>query len=304
MSNAIQLKQAIINNDNPEYIEDDLEFVDDNVDAFRKYFNAVYEHVEGSAGQQLLFNSGLITGEQLKDRIMKYDADRRSAHNKAIDACAKLNRLCEQYNIEKFCPEIQYDKDGKAINRAEVADFVGKYVYDVYQRGIHKAPIQEIAKQKDIKYGDRTLMDAAFDIAVDDHRNPSEAYSKSDATINPDEGFNHYEDKNNKEFLMPDLNFNNYLWVKHDIVMEEFEYSTPAQKEALRDEYRAVKLEDWPDIVANWKDNKSDKYQDFVNDYESDKINGTTCISEVVVESDIESTINTNEKHDISDIDL
>lgn len=181
MSTYLDLKKAILNEN--EDVDMLTEFVDNNMDKFRQYFNAIYEHVVGSESARLYLASGKWETEQYQDKIMKYDGDRKLAHDLAIDACAKLNRLCDSYKIEHFCPEVKMSKDGsKCVNRGEIADFVGKFMYETYQRGRGKSDLEidEVMKKYDIKYGDRTYLDAAFSVAKDAHRDPAEAYKKGE----------------------------------------------------------------------------------------------------------------------------
>ena len=50
MSSVNDLLKAIANRDySQEYINEDISFVNERFDKFRKYFNAVYEHVYGSS---------------------------------------------------------------------------------------------------------------------------------------------------------------------------------------------------------------------------------------------------------------
>ncbi len=186
MSTYLDLKNAIIkdgleNGDSIDDIKLFLDFVDDKMDDFRKYFNAVYEHVIGAESARLLLNGGMIDVEKYKDRIIKLDGDRKHAHDMAIDACNKLNRQCDAYKVEHFCPTPELAADGsKYLNRGEIADFVGKFVYETYQRGRGRTDmeIEAVMKQYDIKYGDRTFLDAAFTVAEEDARNPEKAYEK------------------------------------------------------------------------------------------------------------------------------
>ena len=49
MSSVNDLLKAIANRDySQEYINEDISFVNERFDKFRKYFNAVYEHVYGN----------------------------------------------------------------------------------------------------------------------------------------------------------------------------------------------------------------------------------------------------------------
>ena len=190
MSSATELKKAIMEQmKDSDDLRDVLSFVDDQVDQFRKYFNAVYRHVVGGEAVRLLNMSGYMDKETMCSRIMDLDESRKRAHDAAISACSTLNRMCDRFGVEKFCPEVERDATGKETNRGEIADFVGKYVYNVYQRGIHKQPIQEIQKENDIQYGDRTSLDTAFIVAKEDGLNPDEALKIDDALIDPADGF-------------------------------------------------------------------------------------------------------------------
>lgn len=65
-------------------------------------------------------------------------------------------------------------------SRAEVAAYVGELVYGIYQRGIsHNRTIEQEIEGRDLKYGDRLALDAAFEIAQEDGKN----YKKEDEKI-------------------------------------------------------------------------------------------------------------------------
>lgn len=181
--NANILREAIKKGEYVEFIEDDLQEVDDRLDAFRKYFNAVYSHVIGVESARFRCTAGYISSEQLKDKIMDLDNHRRIAHESAINACSVLNRLCNIYGVEHFCPEVQKDERGIVTNRHEIADFVGQFVYNTYQKGINGPSLEEIKQEK----GYTTQFDAAFAIAEEQHRDPNEAYAQTDAVENYDD---------------------------------------------------------------------------------------------------------------------
>lgn len=175
------LKEAILKRDfDKEYIEDDLEEIDNRVDSFREYFNAVFRHVQKGESLRFQLNAGIIDTDKWQDEMVKLDSDRKLAHDIAINSCEILNRLCDNYHLPHFCVDVEKDADGRVLNRGEVADFVGKFVYNIYQRGINAPALEEIRQQENIVYGDRTNLDASFIIAEKDNRNPDIAYSKDD----------------------------------------------------------------------------------------------------------------------------
>lgn len=141
-------------------IEEDLEFVEQQFDAFRKYFNSVYEDVCAGESAKVFLSSGRWTTEQYQDKIVSLDRDRRLAHDRAVDACKILNRMCDSHDIEHICPDV-YD-------RATVADYVGTIMQEYYQEGLSKQ------REKDA----RASLDVAFDNAKKEERNPQEAYKR------------------------------------------------------------------------------------------------------------------------------
>lgn len=182
--NVNDLRKAIVSRETEkEFIKSDLDEVDFRLDAFRNYFNAVYHHVIGVESARFRCTAGYISSEQLKDKIMELDNSRRIAHESAINACSVLNRLCDMHGVEHLCPEVQKDERGVVINRDEIADFAGQFVYNTYQKGINGPSLEEIRQEK----GYPTQFDAAFAIAEEQHRDPNEAYAQTDAVENYDD---------------------------------------------------------------------------------------------------------------------
>lgn len=71
MTKLLELQKAVANR-NFEHvaIDEDLEFVEDQFDAFRKYFNAVYEDICAGETAKVLLSSGRWTTEQYQDKIV------------------------------------------------------------------------------------------------------------------------------------------------------------------------------------------------------------------------------------------
>ena len=67
--------------------------------------------------------------EQYKENMERIDKDRRSKHNCAIDAFNMLNRTSKALGLEPFC-------NVDTTDRHAVADMVGTYVNQVFNKGI------------------------------------------------------------------------------------------------------------------------------------------------------------------------
>lgn len=120
-----------------------IDFIEEKLETFVKYFNAVYKDVMASNINRQLFAAGYIDGETLRARTIETDCSRKIIHDVAIASCAQLNRLCETYGVTPFCPSEDAD-------RTEIADFIGTFVYNVFQEGIGKTDMDkavEIAKE-------------------------------------------------------------------------------------------------------------------------------------------------------------
>lgn len=131
MTKLSELQKAVANrNFEHDAIDEDLEFVEDQFDAFRKYFNAVYEDICAGETAKVFLSSGRWTTEQYQDKIVSLDQNRRMAHDRAVDACKILNRMCDMHQVEHICPD-KYD-------RATVADYVGNVMQEYYQEGLSK----------------------------------------------------------------------------------------------------------------------------------------------------------------------
>ena len=180
MSSVNDLLKAIANRDySQEYINEDISFVNERFDKFRKYFNAVYEHVYGSSTALTLVHGGMMTPEAYQDMVVNLDGKRKHAHDMAISACEQINRQCDMYGLEHLCPEVEVDpiNKEKCVNRGEIADFVGRYVYSVFQQGREGRTMDQLIIDNEMKYGDRPALDVSYELAKDAGRNPEHAYN-------------------------------------------------------------------------------------------------------------------------------
>lgn len=136
----------------PEKLKDNLEFIYDRSSKFVNYFNKVCDHVLISESEHKKFFSGLISREKMMFAIEDADDSRRKAHDVATSACAQINRLCKQYDVPAICPD--------TTDRHEIAEFIGRFVQDVYQEGIRDKSLE---KDLDCKTGHS--LDDAFEYA-------------------------------------------------------------------------------------------------------------------------------------------
>ncbi len=173
-----ELEQKIIEVEtDPEEVDFMIDFIEDNFDKFRYYFNAVYEHVRGGEVAKLRLDSGRYSTQEYQDFVMDKDTSRKIAHDSAMDACSIINRQCDAYGVAHICPDVIVENE-RQMNRGEVADFAGEFVYKVFQEGKHNVTLEQELSNKNLIYGDRTKMDAAYSIAREYGDNPPEAYKK------------------------------------------------------------------------------------------------------------------------------
>lgn len=102
-----------------------LETFEEKAYTFSRYCMAVYKMEIRMPVVRTLYAGDI---ERLQESIMAMDERRRIAHEAAISACAVINRLCDRFDQPRMCPETE--------DRYEIADFVGRFVYEVYLNGI------------------------------------------------------------------------------------------------------------------------------------------------------------------------
>lgn len=106
-----------------------VDFVYDKCDAFINYFACVYNDVLRAEIDRKLLDGGKLSREQFVFRREQTDSRRRSAHERAIAACSALNRMCDNYSVERICPSTD--------DRHVIAEFVGAFTNQIYQSGIN-----------------------------------------------------------------------------------------------------------------------------------------------------------------------
>ena len=96
------------------------EFVLNCMQDFSKYVEATNRYVFTVHSISELRQNGCISQEEFERRLMTVDTERRGKHNRAIDSCNQLNRLCDRYKIQQIC---KVDSG----NRYAVADFAAQF---------------------------------------------------------------------------------------------------------------------------------------------------------------------------------
>lgn len=104
--------------------EDALDFIGDQFDAFTNYANIV---IRESVMTPIWRDR--YEGQDLRDKIQDIDRSRKIAHDSAISGINILNRLSNNMGLPPFA-----EIDTK--DRHQVANFVGQYINEVYNKGI------------------------------------------------------------------------------------------------------------------------------------------------------------------------
>ena len=115
-----------------EELMDLLQFVDTSIEYMDEYVQAVNEHVRTVKRSSVLRKKGIISAEEYKFRVEMVDSNRRTKHNAMLSAMNQLNRLCDRFGVEKFCPENQ--------DRHVRATFAGAVTTECFLEGIHASP--------------------------------------------------------------------------------------------------------------------------------------------------------------------
>ncbi len=95
-------------------------FIIENVLCFSNYVTATNEHVYTICSISELRKNNIISQDEFEYKLKTIDTTRRLKHNKAIDSCNQLNRLCDRYNLPHIC---QID----TTDRYAVANFAAQF---------------------------------------------------------------------------------------------------------------------------------------------------------------------------------
>lgn len=85
-----------------------------------------------------------LEGQEYRDKISGIDKDRKMAHDSAISNLSLLNNISDKLGLEPFA-----EVDTK--DRYAVADFIGQYVNELYNKGIGKT-FDDAVYQRRVEY--------------------------------------------------------------------------------------------------------------------------------------------------------
>ena len=125
-----QLKEAFVElvkavkEKSGEYIKDDMNAIDLAMTSFCSYVDAVYR-----MEVVMPIIMARYEGEERRYEIERLDRARRSSHDAAISSARMLNRMCEAFGTEAFCPDTE--------DRYVIADFCGVITITFFCEGIH-----------------------------------------------------------------------------------------------------------------------------------------------------------------------
>lgn len=109
-----------ISSSKDEFAKDDLDTIDDALTQCRRYVEVV-----DTTEQQIKLAYVRFDGEDLREKVVNYDRQRRSAHESAISSANMLNRLSNLYGCEKIY--------SGGEDRLEVADFCLEVVVQIFE---------------------------------------------------------------------------------------------------------------------------------------------------------------------------
>lgn len=127
-----ELYKTMLENAKDDEDKELMEFIVDQIEVFRKYVNSVVE-----MEIRIPLERFRMETEDLQRFIERLDTNRRNIHERAIDSCRILNRLCDTMGLEAFYP-------GDLEDRYQVADFCLEIVSELFRDGQH-LDIQELA---------------------------------------------------------------------------------------------------------------------------------------------------------------
>lgn len=113
----------VISKDNGEFAKEDLDAVNDALTECRNYVNTV-----DTTEQQIMLAQVRFEGDEYRNAIMRYDTQRRRAHESAIASAHMLNRIARLYGCQTIY------KGGE--DRLEVADFCLEVTVKLFQNRI------------------------------------------------------------------------------------------------------------------------------------------------------------------------
>ena len=103
---------------------DILELIEDNLKAYTSYVGFI------STLESLIMRWRVNSDPaDFRQKVMQADKQRRSKHNRCIDATNQFNRLCQAAELPLFY-------SGSINDRYQVSVFIGNVIHELYQKGI------------------------------------------------------------------------------------------------------------------------------------------------------------------------
>lgn len=110
----------VISSSKDEFAREDLETIDDALTQCRRYVEIV-----DTTEQQIKLAYVRFDGDDLREKVVNYDLQRRRAHESAIGSANMLNRLSNLYGCDKIY--------NGGEDRLEVADFCLEVVVQIFE---------------------------------------------------------------------------------------------------------------------------------------------------------------------------
>lgn len=124
-------KQIYEKAEDPVLLKEDLDTLMRYVEAFPKYFDSVIRMETFSATARFRYE-----GDDLLDKLAKWDSDRRLAHIMATSAINKINRLCKVYEMDPIfeIPGVKENRlnENSITDRKIAADIIYGFCKEVY----------------------------------------------------------------------------------------------------------------------------------------------------------------------------
>lgn len=114
-------KNAIEDDKYFDSADEAYEFIFENIQSFVDYANSILEIRKRTA-----FLMQCLEGQNFRDAYSKLDERRTFYHNKSIRALTQLDRLCNIYNIESICKNVDLS------DRYAVHDWIGNFIFEIY----------------------------------------------------------------------------------------------------------------------------------------------------------------------------
>ena len=110
----------VISSSKDEFAKDDIDVIDDALTQCRRYVETV-----DTTEQLIKLAYVRFDGDELREKVVNYDKQRRDAHNVAVGSANMLNRIARLYG----CGTIYAGSE----DRLDVADFCLEVVVEIFE---------------------------------------------------------------------------------------------------------------------------------------------------------------------------